>query len=83
MLYNFNQKLSTEKFTIEIDTAANYGYFEHNTLGDECGGGLWLGHDDDAPGQVALLDYDGTWELPKQVAAALRGAGYYVGTEFD
>lgn len=67
--YNFNQVLSTPLYTIEIDTNEGYGYFEHNELGDEKAGGLWF----DA---LRLSDYDGVWDLPKQVHAALTNAGY-------
>ena len=65
--YNFDQDLSTERYTIEIDTAAHYGYFQNNTTGTE--GGLWFDG-------LTLVDYDGVWDLPKQVHAALVNAGY-------
>lgn len=67
--YNFNQDLSTERYTVQIDTKAQYGYFEHNELGDEKAGGLWFDG-------LRLSDYDGVWDLPKQVYAALVNAGY-------
>ena len=65
--YSFNQDLSTERYTVQVDTAAQYGYFENNTTGT--GGGLWFQDN-------VLVDYDGVFELPKQVHAALVGAGY-------
>jgi hypothetical protein len=92
--YNFDLKFQAGKFTVEIDTAANYGYFEHDERGDECGGGLWL-----APitpdrffdfeqgkyqaaiasgAKVMLTDYDGVVCLPKAVAAGLREHGFFV-----
>jgi len=67
--YNFNKNISTPLYTIEIDTDAQYGYFEHNELGDEKAGGLWFDG-------LRLSDYDGVWDLPKQVYAALVNAGY-------
>ena len=67
--YTFNQKISTPLYTIEIDTRAQYGYFEHNELGDEKAGGLWFDG-------KRLSDYDGVFELPRQVTAALINAGY-------
>lgn len=85
--YNFDTKLNTKNFTVEIDTQANYGYFEHNDLGDEWGGGLWF---DPLPMSEAgltkkleLVDYDGVFELPAEVREALRGAGFIVGEEFE
>jgi len=65
--YNFNQDLSTERYTVQIDTAAQYGYFQNNNTGTE--GGLWFQDN-------VLVDYDGVFELPKQVHAALTNAGY-------
>lgn len=65
--YNFNQVLSTERYSIEIDTTEHYGYFQNNTTGTE--GGLWF--DDQT-----LVDYDGVFELPKEVHTALTNAHY-------
>ena len=65
MTRQYDLDISTADFEIKIDTATNYGYFEHNELGDECGGGLWFQ-------DGALTDYDGVYELPKQVETALR-----------
>ena len=61
MSYTFNTQLGTQNFTIGIDTKAKYGYFEHDTLGDTCGGGLWFDK------QLNLTDYDGVFELPSEV----------------
>lgn len=69
--YNFDQNLDTEKFEVRIDTVAGRGYFEHNELGDECGGGLWFTDKE-------LTDYDGVSVLPGEVEDALRNAGYTV-----
>ena len=35
MAYNFNIKMGTQNYTIEIDSKAKYGCFEHDQLGDE------------------------------------------------
>jgi hypothetical protein len=61
MDYKFNTKLGTQNFTIGIDVKSKYGYFEHDTLGDNCGGGLWFDKD------LMLEDYDGVFELPSEV----------------
>jgi hypothetical protein len=65
--YNFNQDLSTKRYTLQIDTAAQYGYFQDNNTGTE--GGLWFQDD-------TLIDYDGVFELPAQVQTDLIHAGY-------
>ena len=75
MSYTFDKKINTGEFDICVDTTAQYGYFEHNRLGDECGGGLWFEAN-------ALTDYDGVFELPSAVAAALEVMGFVVGDEF-
>lgn len=74
--YTFNRRIQSGKFEILVDEAAQYGYFEHEELGDECGGGLWL------EGNV-LVDADGTYALPKDVAAGLRAMGFVVTEDFD
>lgn len=88
---NFDVKLETSKFSVQVDTAAHYGYFEHNTLGDECGGGLWFdpqmsGSPDGIEidtGKLTLSDYDGAGELPMEVITALRGHGFVVDKDFE
>lgn len=69
MAYEFNKIINTKKFEMKIDTNAQYGFFEHNELGDECGGGLWFEG-------LELVDYDGVYELPKEVREALKAEGY-------
>lgn len=59
--YNFNIKMGTQNYTIDIDSKAKYGCFEHDTLGDESGGGLWFDK------QFNLIDYDGVAVLPSEV----------------
>ena len=86
MSYNFDIKLHEGNFDIQIDTAACYGYFEHDELGDECGGGLWfeIHSAPDLVGRVLyLIDYDGVAVLPGSVSKALRDNGFIVGKEFD
>lgn len=85
--YNFDTKLNTKNFTVEIDTQANYGYFEHNELGDECGGGLWFQvvpmSEAGLEKKVELIDYDGVFALPKEVITVLRTAGYILDEDFE
>jgi len=88
MTYNFDTKLNTKNFTVEIDTQANYGYFEHNTKGDECGGGLLfqtvpMSEAGLKKKKVELIYYDGVFALPKEVISALRTAGYIVDEDFE
>lgn len=81
MPYNFNQDVSTDKWTIKIDQAARYGYIEHNISGT--GGGLWFAPCEAQPGKVELIDFDGLSELPQSIVAALRSAGYVLDYTFD
>lgn len=70
-------KVTTDNFTVEIfDETPLRGYFEHNELGDNCAGGLLFDG-------LRLIDYDGVFELPKEVIQALRGMSFYVGDEFE
>lgn len=64
--------LNTKNFTIEIDINNGTGWFEHTRLGDHCGGGLWF----DA---YTLSDYDGVYELPKEVADGIIKMGFNIG----
>lgn len=69
-------KITTDNFTVEIfDETQLRGYFEHEEYGDEYGGGLWFKGKN-------LVDYDGVFELPKEVIQALRDLGFYVDPEF-
>ncbi len=86
MSYNFDTKLNKGKYEVQIDTAANYGYFEHEEYGDERGGGLWFDtHPTSTPQKkvLNLIDYDGMSYLPKHVIEALREAGHNVDEEFE
>ena len=70
-------KVTTDNFTVEIfDETPLRGYFEHNELGDNCAGELLFDG-------LRLIDYDGVFELPKEVIQALRGMSFYVGEEFE
>jgi len=86
-----------ERGVVGIDTAALYGYWEHKS-GSE-GGGLWFLPVCSTPtasptgGLIAgkpvknapleLVDFDGDYELPRSVVAALRAAGYVLDETFD
>lgn len=65
-------ELKTKNFTIEIFEDGNRGYFEHNDLGDECGGELAIND------EKGIYDYDGVFALPKEVATCLRENGFIV-----
>lgn len=68
---NYDKKLETKKFTVEISTAEQNGYFEHNVYGDELSGGLWFEDNE-------LVDFDGVFALPLQVADAIIEMGFRV-----
>ncbi len=76
MEYQFDKRVQSGKFDVRIDSAAGYGYFEHEELGDECGGGLWFQ-------AGALTDYDGVAVLPAKVIAGIRGLGFVVDADFE
>ena len=76
MTYNFTQVVTTQHYDVKVDPEQRYGYFEHHTLGDLRGGGLWFHHLPD--GSLELIDYDGTTELPSEVFHALRSMGHHV-----
>ena len=79
MKINYTQHLTKGKYEVHVDPVALYGWFEHETLGDESGGGLWFGLEN---GVTSLMDYDGVFQLPKPVVDALRELGYYVNPEY-
>lgn len=66
--YTFDKLTDNGTFTVGIDTAANYGYFERNSNGS--GGGLWFDSNKE------LTDYDGVFELPAQVIAIIELLGF-------
>ena len=70
------QRFKTKNFEIGIHADGFQGWFEHEDLGDELGGGLWFQRNDE--GKTELIDYDGVTALPKQVAMELRARGYVV-----
>lgn len=80
MPYNFTESITTKNYQIDIDPQACYGYFEHHTLGEERGGGLWF---ESVNGTLSLIDYDGVACLPTQVISALRHAGHLVDADFE
>ena len=70
-------KVETDNFTVEIfDETPLRGYFEHEVLGDNCAGELLFEGKN-------LIDYDGVFELPKEVIWAVRKLGFHVGEEFE
>lgn len=92
--YNFNVQIKTKNFEVKVDTKAAYGYFEHDRLGEERGGGLWFETRPELPlvnwsgvdmrgYALELRDYDGTPVFPKEVLLALRKHGFIVGEEFE
>ena len=70
-------KVTTDNFTVEIfDKTPLRGYFEHNELGDNYAGELLFDG-------LSLIDYDGVFELPKEVIQILRDMDFYVAEEFE
>lgn len=77
MKYDFTTDISTKNFELKFDLDSEYGYFEHNKLGDECGGGIWLDTYMNAAHQKVYIvsDYDGVFMLPTEVKDALLNFG--------
>ncbi len=59
---------NTGNYEVALATNGTYGYFEHNELGEELGGGLWFK-------DGAIYDYDGVYELPAEVVKELKDRG--------
>ncbi len=84
MTYDFTKTIQKGHYDIGIDPNSNYGYFEHDQLGDESGGGLWFEkitlpkHGE----TLILIDYDGVEVLPKDVCRGLVELCFIVPDEF-
>lgn len=78
--YNWDRIIRTADYEIMVDTAACYGYFEHERLGDQRAGGLWF--EKLEGGVLALFDYDGVFELPAEVKEALIACNYVIDEDF-
>lgn len=63
MAYTFDKREQVGDWLVEVDTVKQYGYFENQEHGGE--GGLWFKNNE-------LVDYDGVYEIPKQVVMALQ-----------
>lgn len=63
--HKYTQQAQAEgsKWRVFVSPSTNYGYFEHEVMGE--GGSLSF------EGNM-LVDYDGVYELPKNVIKALR-----------
>jgi hypothetical protein len=68
--HEFSIILGGQSYQIQISPKTKYGWFEHNELGDESGGGLWFDRG------MCLIDYDGVYELPSEVKDTLIRFGY-------
>ena len=64
---------SNDDFNISVNPTKDRGSFEHNRLGEDCGGGLWFRDN-------KLIDYDGVYYLPKEVVTILKEQG--INTEY-
>ena len=76
----YTQRADTTRYHVEFSPSTLYGWFEHHTLGDQRGGGLWFEKRDML--SFGLTDYDGVSELPRQVIDQLVEWGIEVDPEF-
>ena len=58
----------TENYEVALNNNGDSGYFEHLEFGDMQSGGLWFDNGE-------LYDYDGVYELPKEVVQELKNRG--------
>ena len=72
--YHFDHKGRIDAHAVAVDTVEQYGYWEHDTMGE--GGGLWFDGRE-------LVDHDGTATLPRRVAKLLRAMGFVVSADFE
>ena len=68
-MHVYTEILEKGNWEVKISPTTQYGYFENVKTG--AGGGLWFDGSE-------LVDYDGVFELPKDVVDMLSGAGYDV-----
>ena len=68
-MHIYTETMEKGNWEVKISPTTQYGYFENVKTGS--GGGLWF----DGP---ELVDYDGVFDLPKDVVDMLEGAGYDV-----
>lgn len=66
--YKFDKSVDNGRYIVEIDSNANYGYFQNLKSGTE--GGLWFNTEKE------LIDYDGIFELNKLVIEMIESLGY-------
>ena len=59
---------NTENYEVALNNNGDSGYFEHLLKGDMQSGGLWFDNGE-------LYDYDGVYELPKEVIKELKNRG--------
>ena len=74
----FDVVFQTKKFEVGVCTTDSTGYFEHNTMGDDYGGGLWFEPDERFERGLILSDFDGVSILPEQIEQALVEHGFGV-----
>ena len=74
MIHTYTESLEKGNWEVKISPTTQYGYFENVKTGS--GGGLWF------EGRE-LIDYDGVFELPKDVIDILGGAGYDLSVTID
>lgn len=67
----YDTKWKEGRYTVAVSKILGHGYFERDD--GNVGGGLWFDHA--ADGGLALRDYDGVTDCPKDVARALSDMG--------
>jgi len=65
-------KVELKQYTIYTTDSDYRLYFEHNELGDESSGCMWF----DVNSPYTLIDYDGVFDLPKEIVKHMKKIGY-------
>ena len=61
--HTFTQEAQAGNWKVYVSPSTNYGYFENQITGTQ--GGIWFKG-------IMVVEYDGVFELPKNVVKALR-----------
>jgi len=59
----------TKNYNLWFEPNNDYVYFEHDEIGDNHAGGMWFNN-------KTLVDYDGVFELPKEIIKYMEKEGY-------
>jgi len=68
---NYDKEIQIGKYQIKIDTSKDYGYFEHDDLGEDDGGSFTIEDNE-------VVEMDGCFAIPEDVAEGILKLGYEI-----